>query len=55
MNREQERALLLFAVAIEPIPTPVRAVWLQTWWSPFAFWISMIAVVALLHRTDHAA
>lgn len=55
MNREQERALLLFAVAIVLIATPVRALWLQTWWSPFAFWLSMIAVVALIHRTDHAA
>ena len=55
MNREQERALLLFAVAIVLIATPVRAFWLQTWWAPFAFWLAMIAVVALIHRTDHAA
>ncbi|MBW1757175.1 MAG: hypothetical protein JRJ80_13515 [Deltaproteobacteria bacterium] len=55
MNRDQERALLLFGVALVLIITPVRALWLQTWWSPFAFWLSMIAVVALLHRTDHAA
>jgi hypothetical protein len=55
MNREQERALLLFAFAVVLIATPVRAVWLQTWWSPFAFWLATIAVVALVHRTDHAA
>jgi O-antigen ligase len=55
MNREQERALLLFVVAIVLIATPVRAFWLQAWWSPFAFWLSMIAAVALIHRTDHAA
>ena len=48
MNREQERALLLFVVATVLIATPVRAVWLQTWWSPFAFWLSMIAVMVLL-------
>jgi hypothetical protein len=53
MNREQERALLLFAVAFVLIATPVRAVWLQTWWSPFAFWLGVIAVM-LLHRTRHA-
>ena len=55
MNMEQERAILLFVVAIVLIATPVRAVWLQTWWSPFAFWLSMITVVALIHRTDNAA
>ncbi len=55
MNREQERALLLFAVVVVLLGTPVRALWLQSWWSPFAFWLGMIAVMALLHRTDHAA
>ena len=54
MRREQERALLLFVIAIVFIATPVRAVWLQTWWSPFAFWAALIAVVALLYRPDHA-
>ena len=37
------------------IATPVRSVWLQTWWFPFVFWVSMIAVVVLIHRSDHAA
>ena len=55
MTREQERALLLFAFAVVLIATPVRAFWLQTWWSPFAFWLLMIAVMALLHRRSHAA
>jgi hypothetical protein len=55
MNGDQDRALLLFGVAVVLIATPVRALWLQTWWSPFAFWLSMIALVALLHRTEHAA
>jgi len=55
VNREQERALLLFGLAVVLIATPVRAIWLQTWWSPFAFWLSMIALMALLHRIDHAA
>ena len=55
MSREQERALLVFVVATVLIATPVRALWLQSWWSPFAFWLAMILVVALLVRTDHAA
>jgi hypothetical protein len=55
MNRDQERALVLFVVATVLIATPVRALWLQTWWSPFAFWLLMIAVMALLHRRSHAA
>jgi hypothetical protein len=55
MNREQERALLLFVIATVLIATPVRALWLQTWWSPFAFWLSMIVVMTLLHRRSHAA
>ena len=55
MNRDQERALLLFVVATVLIATPVRALWLQTWWSPFVFWLSMIAIVALLVRADYAA
>ena len=55
MSRDQERALLFFVVAAVLIATPVRALWLQTWWSPFAFWLALIAVVALLVRTDHAA
>ena len=44
-----------YFIATVLIVTPVRALWLQTWWSPFAFWLSMIAVIALLHRRDHAA
>lgn len=55
MTREQERALLIFVVATVLMATPVRALWLQTWWSPFVFWLSMIAVIALLVRADHAA
>ncbi|HSN82613.1 MAG TPA: hypothetical protein VLS88_08565 [Polyangiales bacterium] len=55
MDPEKERALALFVVALVLVATPARALWLQTWWSPFAFWLSMIAVVALLHRSDHAA
>jgi hypothetical protein len=43
MNRDQERALLLFGVAVVLIATPVRALWLQTWWTPFAFWLSYTA------------
>jgi hypothetical protein len=42
-------------IATVLIVTPVRALWLQTWWSPFAFWLSMIVVMAVLHRGDHAA
>jgi hypothetical protein len=55
MSTEKERAIALFVVAVVAIATPARALWLHTWWSPFAFWLSMIAVMALLHRTDHAA
>lgn len=55
MNREQEKALLLFVVTIVLIVTPVRAIWLQTWWSPFVFWLATIAMVAVLHRADHAS
>jgi hypothetical protein len=55
VSRDQERALLIFVVVTVLIATPVRALWLQTWWSPFAFWLAMIAVVALLVRADHAA
>ncbi len=45
----------MFVVATVLIATPVRALWLQTWWSPFAFWLSMIGVMALVHRKDHVA
>ena len=55
MNTDKERALMLFVVALVLIATPARALWLHTWWSPFAFWLLMIAVIVLLHRTDHAA
>ncbi len=55
MNPDKERALVLFVVAVVLIATPVRALWLQTWWSPFVFWLALIALVALLRRSDHAA
>lgn len=55
MKRGQERALLLFALTVALIATPVRALWLQTWWSPFAFWLAVIAVMAVFHRSQHAA
>jgi hypothetical protein len=54
MNREQERALLFMVVATVLIATPVRAIWLQSWWSPFAFWLLMVGVLALLQRGGHA-
>jgi hypothetical protein len=54
MNREQERALLFMVVATVLIAPPVRAIWLQSWWSPFAFWLLMVGVLALLQRGGHA-
>ncbi|MGD8316761.1 MAG: hypothetical protein PVH21_02985 [Myxococcales bacterium] len=55
MSTDRERALVLFVVAVVLIATPARALWFHTWWSPFAFWLAMIAVIVSLHRTDHAA
>lgn len=55
MSRQQERALLFMVIATVLIATPVRALWLQTWWSPFAFWLLLIGVLALLERGSHAA
>ena len=47
--------MLLFVVATVLIVTPVRAFWLQTWWAPFAFWLFIIFVLALLRRSNDAA
>jgi hypothetical protein len=55
VGTDKERALVLFVVAVVLVATPARALWLHTWWSPFAFWLAMIALIALLHRADHAA
>ena len=54
MSRSEERAILMFVVATVLIVTPIRAFWLQTWWAPFAFWLLIILVLALLHRSSDA-
>ncbi|MEM8610151.1 MAG: hypothetical protein AAGF92_23885 [Myxococcota bacterium] len=55
MSDTQERAILLFVVITVLLVTPMRAFWLQTWWAPFAFWLLIILVLALLRRSRDAA
>ncbi len=43
----QRRSLLLFAVALLAVATPLRALWLEgPWWLSFAVWGAAIAALA---------